>query len=165
MSLNKFVMRGFTTSAGSGQGNWVSSSPESQGSQTFQPNNDGGTNFVMGGGGLSNPSYRKGTSSRHVAGFRDADYEYNPSDVMNGGTGGRREAPSGCFGGGASSGSGGLDGQKGIIFAFILVMALACALVAMTGPSRQKTPRGKNKPNPYGEVYENGRRGQPVWYR
>jgi hypothetical protein len=164
MSLDKFVMRGYTGSVGNSSGQWVARSPDSQQPQTFQPNNDGGTSFVMGGGGLARPYYRNGGRGRNVPNYRDEDYMFNSADVSSGGTAMRRDAPSGCFGARGGS-SGGMDGQKAIIFIFIIIMAIVCAFVALSGATgsraKAKRPAGYNRG---GQQEQTIQRGSPVWY-
>ena len=58
MSLDKFVMRGFTASAGSSMGQWIGKSEQPQ-QQSYQPaSQEGGTSFVMGANPLSQPHSR-----------------------------------------------------------------------------------------------------------
>lgn len=162
MTLDKYVMRGFTSSVGNSSGQWVARSPDSQQSQTFQPNNDGGTSFVL-GGGIANSSARGKAAPKH----RDNDYLFNATNVLSEGTSGGRTIPSNCIGGGRGDGSGaGLDGQKGIMFVFLIVICCACAFLAISGVSSghgAKAKRPVHRGNP-GAVEQPLQRGQPVWY-
>jgi hypothetical protein len=108
MSLDKFVMRGFTGTVGSGEGRWVSSSSA--------PNNNSinsgsraqsGSSFVMGGGGLRprpTQSSKSGTRySEHDGSMGEASgggdrYSFNADRVRNKGAEHKSGHHQGCFG-------------------------------------------------------------------
>jgi hypothetical protein len=84
MSFNKYVSRGFTGSAGSGEGRWVQSSgssPGSQGSTSRVANPPSGTSFVMGGGGLRGKPTASTHSSERDSGYCDNRYSFNAHDL------------------------------------------------------------------------------------
>jgi hypothetical protein len=109
MSLDKFVMRGFSGSVGSGEGRWVAS-PGSQGNNSLNSGSraHSGSSFVMGGGGLRarpTPSRRAGErcsehdgSSGEASGGGDR-YSFNVDKVRNKGTDHKHGQHQGCFGG------------------------------------------------------------------
>jgi hypothetical protein len=86
MSLDKFVMRGFTGSMGSGEGRWVSSSSQYQGQAERQSviTHQGGTSFVMGGGPLKGRPAVKDNTGRSS---RDELYSSDPDRGKYTGTG------------------------------------------------------------------------------
>jgi hypothetical protein len=165
MSLDKFVMRGFTSSVGSSQGKWVSSGPQTQAPPAYQANHEQGSSFIMGGGALSRPPCRDSKETgKHIPKLVDDRYSYNANDVMRGGTSNCGGIPSNCIGGGNTS-SGTIDSQKAVPFVFYAIAVILCAMVAMasSGPSKQQ--RDKSKTPAYGEGTSRPNRGQPVWYR
>lgn len=108
MSLDKFVMRGFTGSVGSGEGRWVASSSSSQqASSSVGRQHQSGSSFVLGGGGAVS---RSGSSSKGKASYSEHDssrgeamgggdrYSYDPDKVRNGGTQHDYGKHPGCFG-------------------------------------------------------------------
>src|SRR5262245_28176101 len=119
MSLNRYVGRGYTSSLGSAEGKWVASGPDSQQAQSYQPSVDEGTSFTMGGTGLSRPSYVGRRGSR-----RSSEHNFDADEVRNEGTKSRGPASGACFGGGANAG--GSDGQKIIMFVFLVIVAILC---------------------------------------
>ena len=108
MSLDKFVMRGFTGSVGSGEGRWVSSS----GAQSnTSPNSDSraqsGSSFVMGGDSLRARPSGSGSRSSGYSEFDNSKgeafgggdrYSFNAERVRNKGTEHKQEQYKGCFG-------------------------------------------------------------------
>jgi hypothetical protein len=58
-----------------------------------------------------------------------------------------------------------MDGQKAIIFIFIIIMAIVCAFVALSGATgsraKAKRPAGYNRG---GQQEQTIQRGSPVWY-
>ena len=55
MSLDKFVMRGFTASAGSSMGQWVAKTEQPQSQEYQAQSSESGTSFVLGANPLSQP--------------------------------------------------------------------------------------------------------------
>jgi hypothetical protein len=109
MSLDKFVMRGFSGSTGSGEGRWVaSSSAQSNSSINSGSRAQSGSSFVMGGGGLrprpttSSPR-GGGRSSEHDGSRGEASgggdrYSFNVDKVRNKGAEHKSGQHQGCFG-------------------------------------------------------------------
>jgi hypothetical protein len=94
MSLDKFVMRGFSSSLGSGEGNWVTKTQQYQGPTQQQTvvRHEGGTSFVMGGGplkGKPNPKQGRDTS------YKEDRYSFDAEAIRNGGTMRRRKSSGG----------------------------------------------------------------------
>ena len=85
MSLDKFVMRGFTGSLGSGEGRWVSTTQQYSGPSHQQTavSHQGGTSFVMGGG----PLKAKPAAKEHKQqGFSEERYSFDSRDIRDKGT-------------------------------------------------------------------------------
>jgi hypothetical protein len=108
MSLDKFVMRGFTGSVGSGEGRWVASSvPTAQAPAAPVTQHPAGSSFVMGGGGLrtrptptanSKASHSEFDSSKGEAMGGGERYSYDPDKVRSKGTKHEYGKHPGCFG-------------------------------------------------------------------
>lgn len=97
MSLDKYVMRGFTSSLGSGEGKWVASSAPPS-STTPSPNSSshhsGGTSFVLGGLPTSKPGRSQSNSQ---GGYTEDRYSFNPDKVQESGTVHERHSYKHCF--------------------------------------------------------------------
>jgi hypothetical protein len=90
MTLDKYVSRGFSGSLGSGEGKWVQSSTSSSHSQSAAQssiNHQGGTSFVMGGGGLRGRPSGSKERSQNDSGYADDRYSFDAHDVRHSGTG------------------------------------------------------------------------------
>jgi hypothetical protein len=107
MSLDKFVMRGFTGSVGSGEGRWVASSNQTAPTAPVATQHPTGSSFVMGGGGLRpKPSTNSGpknscseydSSKGEAMGGGDR-YSYDAEKVRDKGTQHNYGQHPGCFG-------------------------------------------------------------------
>lgn len=88
MSLNKYVARGFTSSVGSGEGKWVQTSAPAAASSGATPssNHEGGTSFVMGGGGLRGRPQGTRELSHRDSSQSDHRYSFDAHHVRHKGT-------------------------------------------------------------------------------
>ena len=165
MSLDKFVMRGFTGSTGSSTGQWVSRSADSHKEQTFQPDRDTGTSFVLGGGGGSS-GRAKHTNSGSTLGQQEAQPLSPRGEIRVHGARGRGDIPSGCFGGGGGkSASSSADSSKVIPAVFLAVAFFICMFIAISAsPASNQGLEGRPKPN-LGANPATNRNFQPSWSR
>jgi hypothetical protein len=85
MSLDKFVMRGFSGSVGSGEGRWVTPTQQYQGPTQQQTvvRHEGGTSFVMGGGPLKGKPSPKAERGRS---YKEERYSFDAETIKEGGT-------------------------------------------------------------------------------
>lgn len=85
MSLDKFVMRGFSGSLGSGEGRWVTPTQQYQGPTQQQTvvRHEGGTSFVMGGGPLKGKPSPKAHGDKT---YKEDRYSFDAEAVKSGGT-------------------------------------------------------------------------------
>ena len=164
MSLDKFVMRGFTSSLGESSGQWVAKDPASQPSNTFMPKRDDGTSFLM-GGGVEQP--RRGGNDGKPYTFKDPDYFFDKREIMNGGSATRRDSvPSGCFGGGSGGEKSGSSSQAAIMGVFMGLITIVLALVAISGTVKNDTPKLRGlefSGRPERQAPQ--RPAPPAWYR
>jgi hypothetical protein len=168
MSLDKFVMRGFTGSVGSGEGRWVASSSSTQ-AQPAATQHASGSSFVMGGGGLrpkpsagtkSSDAYSEFDSSKGEAMGGGERYSFNADKVQNKGTQHNHGKHPGCFG--SSSFNEAISTKRGhqimmgvVMYGIALAIIIFC-LVAMFGD-------GKNE-----EFYTApglSKKARPMWAR
>lgn len=85
MSLDKFIMRGLSSSLGSGEGNWVAKTQQYHGPTQQQTviRHEGGTSFVMGGGPLKGrPAPKSGSENS----YKEERYSFDADSVRQGGT-------------------------------------------------------------------------------
>lgn len=80
MSLDKFVMRGFTGSVGSGEGRWVANSAPNAQAAPVATQHPAGSSFVMGGGGLRPKPVTNGGSKNSCS-----EYDSSKGEAMGGG--------------------------------------------------------------------------------
>jgi len=169
MSLDKYVMRGFTGSVGSGEGRWVASSTQAPQAAPVTTQHPRGSSFVMGGGGLrpkpavpatNKNSYSEYDSSKGEAMGGGDRYSYDADKVRDKGTQHDYGKHPGCFGSkslnDAINTKRGHKMMVGIVLYGIALFALIFCLVAMFGD-------GKNK-----DYYTSGALGQkarPLWAR
>jgi hypothetical protein len=164
MSLDKFVMRGFTSSLGESSGQWVAKDPASQAPGSFMPKRDDGTSFLM-GGGVGQP--RRGGNDGKPFAFKDPDYFFDKREIMNGGGATKRDSiPSGCFGGGAGNDKSGTSSQAAIMGVFMALITIVLALIAMSGTVKDDRPKFRNR-DFSGKQDRQGpqRPAPPAWYR
>ncbi len=91
MSLDKFITRGLVGSVGSGDGTWVTKTPQYHGptQQQSAVQHEGGTSFVMGGGPLKARPQVAQSGSR--ASYREERYFFDAEKVRSSGTRRTRE--------------------------------------------------------------------------
>lgn len=95
MSLDKYLMRGFTGSLGSGTGKWVATStpPPQNTPPQHSSNHDRGSSFVLGG----SPSARSGRSHSHSQNYKEDRYSFDSERVRDSGTVQDRHSYKECF--------------------------------------------------------------------
>lgn len=146
MSLDKYVMRGFTGSVGSGEGRWVASSASATPDKSAVSQHQGGSSFVMGGGGLrpkptpnssSKEAYNEYDSSKGEAMGRGDRYSYDADKVRDKGTQHEYGQHPGCFG--SRSFNDAINTKRGhqfmmavILYGIVLAVIIFC-LIAMFG--------------------------------
>lgn len=149
MSLDKFVMRGFTGSVGSGEGRWVASSAPNTQAAPVATQHPTGSSFVMGGGGLrptpttnrgAKESYSEYDSSKGEAMGGGDRYSYNADKVRDKGTQHNYGQHPGCFGSkslnDAIQTKRGHQVMVGVVLYGIALFVLIFCLVAMFGDGR-----------------------------
>lgn len=166
MSLDKFIMRGFTGSTGSSTGQWVSSSLDSHKEQNFQPNRDTGSSFVLGGGGSSGRSKYTDSNSGSTLGQHGKQSLSPRDEIRLHGARGSGDIPSKCFGGGGGkSASSSADSSKVIPAVFLAVAFFICMFIAISAsPASNQGLEGRPKPN-LGANPATNRNFQPSWSR
>jgi hypothetical protein len=151
MSLDKFVMRGFTGSTGQSMGQWVAKAPQAGAApqpqtRTPQPG-EGSSSFILGSGGNLRPNYNA------KDGFRDSQskncqdgYSFQALDVMQRGTTPPKNTmrQKSCFStptfrGGGGEGAGEVQAYKAITILFFLfaVLVLVAFMYAGRVPNRE----------------------------
>lgn len=152
MSLDKFVMRGFTGSVGSGEGRWVASSASTTQTQPTATNQHAaGSSFVMGGGGLrpkpTGPAGAKDSCSEHDSSKGEGmgggeRYSYDFEKTRDKGTQHNYGQHPGCFGSkslnDAINTKRGHQAMVGIALYGIGLFILIFCLVAMFGDGRNE---------------------------
>jgi len=170
MSLDKFVMRGFTGSVGSGEGRWVASSaPTTQAQPSSTTQHPAGSSFVMGGGGLrpkpTGPSNSKGSYSEYDSSKGEGmgggeRYSYDVQKTRDKGTQHDYGQHPGCFGGkslnDAVNTNRGHQAMVGIALYGIGLFILIFCLVALFGD-------GKNEG--FYVVPGMSKKAKPMWAR
>lgn len=139
MSLDKFVMRGFTASTGNSTGQWVQKVPGIGESATVNKPQEPGaerSSFVLGGNPLGKKTYQ--TQSGIKDPTLDRDYGLRQHDIRTQGTALRRNAPKSCFGGGAETSDSTPDYFKLVMFLFAVVLVLVFALASFAGPDYRR---------------------------
>ncbi len=150
MSLDKFVMRGFTGSVGSGEGRWVATSAQTTQQPAAQVNqHPAGSSFVMGGGGLharpTTSASSRNTHSEHDPSKGEAmgsgeRYSYNVDKVRDKGTQHDFGKHQGCFGSksfnDAINTKRGHQVMVGVVLYGISVFVLIFCIIAMFGDGR-----------------------------
>jgi hypothetical protein len=171
MSLDKFVMRGFTGSVGSGEGRWVATSGQTtQQAAATATQHPTGSSFVMGGGGLrARPAPKAGSKGEHsefdssqgeAMGGGDR-YSYDPNKVRDNGTRHNYGKHPGCFGSrslsDAISAKRGHQMMVGLVLYGIALFILIFCIIALFGD-------GKNE-----DFYTGSpslpRKAKPMWAR
>lgn len=169
MSLDKFVMRGFTGSVGSGEGRWVASSAATTPTQPVATQHQGGSSFVMGGSGLrprptpdsrSKGSHSEFDSSKGEAMGGGDRYSYDAGKVQDKGTQHNYGEHPGCFG--SKSFNDAINTKRGhqvmvgvVLYGITLFILIFC-LIALFGD-------GKNE-----DFYTApgiGKNAKPMWAR
>jgi hypothetical protein len=152
MSLDKFVMRGFTGSVGSGEGRWVASSAPNTQAAPVATQPPAGSSFVMGGGGLrpkpavsssgAKNSYSEHDSSKGEAMGGGDRYCYDADKVRDKGTQHNYGEHPGCFGSkslnDAIQTKRGHQVMVGVVLYGIALFVLIFCLVAMFGEGRNE---------------------------
>jgi hypothetical protein len=152
MSLDKFVMRGFTGSVGSGEGRWVASSSPNASSNSSASQSSSGSSFVMGGSGVrpqpsgansgSKNSYSEYDSSRGEAMGGGDRYSYDPNKVRDNGTQHKYGQHPGCFG--SRSFNEAINTTRGhkfvlsiVLYGIVLFITIFC-LIALFGDGKNE---------------------------
>jgi len=159
MSLDKFVLRGFTASTGGGCDGWVQKTAQTYSQNTVREPENRGTSFVMGAGRPSSSS-----ASKQVSPSRQSleAFSSTRNDLHNKGTRGAGPVPRQCFGGGAPTESSPISATL-IPAAFFIVSFLGAAYVlinymGLVPSTRQEQFRETSEADVY-------RRRQPAWGR
>lgn len=152
MSLDKFVMRGFTGSVGSGEGRWVATSAQTTQQATTQvTQHPAGSSFVMGGGGLrarpapgvgaKNPHSEHDSSKGEAMGSGER-YSYNADKVRDKGTQHEFGQHPGCFGSKsfnhAINTKRGHQVMVGVVLYGVALFVLIFCIIAMFGDGRNE---------------------------
>jgi hypothetical protein len=152
MSLDKYVMRGFTGSVGSGEGRWVASSAPSPSSNASASQNSSGSSFVMGGGGARPRPGGANSGSRNSHGEYDSSrgeamgggdrYSYDANKVRDNGTQHKYGQHPGCFG--SRSFNDAINTKRGhqfvvsiVLYAIVLFITIFC-LIALFGDGKNE---------------------------
>ena len=151
MSLDKFVMRGFTGSVGSGEGRWVATSAPTTPTTPVATQHPSGSSFVMGGGGLrpkpasaskDRASHSEYDSSKGEAMGGGDRYSYDAERVREKGTQHRYGQHPGCLGsksfGEAINTKRGHQVMVGIALYGIALFILIFCIIAMFGDGRNE---------------------------
>jgi hypothetical protein len=151
MSLDKFVMKGFTGSVGSGEGRWVASSNSTTQAPNTITQHPTGSSFVMGGGGLG-PRPNLGSSqkgshdqfdpSKGEAMGAGERYSYDPDKVRDKGTRHDFGRHQGCFGSTAFNDAinsrRGHQMMVGVVLYGVALFVLIFCIIAMFGDGKNE---------------------------
>jgi len=163
MSIDKYVLRGFTSSTGGGVAGWVATAPQGQ-QQPQQPARnagDTGTSFVMGGAGGGGRTASKSSarpSARESYGFGVKERE-----IRDSGTRGTGELPKQCFGSRRDQGGAQAKDYSGTLIpaAFVALAFLGIAYVLINSLGLIPKPISReHRATSEADVY---RRRQPSW--
>lgn len=160
MSLDKYLMRGFTGSLGSGEGKWVATAAPHATQSSHRSDSSSGTSFVLGGGnsGSSGSQARRETPTRD---YREDRYSFDATEVRSKGTVKQIEKSEKSFVvttlNDSLSGSGGGKVLRAIFFIGILIVSLVYVLSSMTGD--EAYDRGEYRPSRL------DRAARPLWDR
>ena len=141
MSLDKFVMRGFTSSVGSSTGSWIGRAGGTSDTPAKSVDNSG-TSFVMGRGVASTRNFKAQSGASNHSEPRDEGYSFDRHDGQYHGSRPRHGILSN--GGGRARGgdadSGGLFGGKGsnAIVGFWLALIVIGLMVFLSSQSSSK---------------------------
>lgn len=171
MTLDKYISRGFTSSVGDSSGTWVARDPATKPAQSFVPQAEGGTSFIL---GSTRPGVGKGTQQSKPFEYRDPYYGFNEEAVRYGGTRHQQNSPSGCFGssprrsrgyaGGCGGTSGSIDGHKAVVALFMAAIIVGIAVLITSG-MKIDSPKAKGLQTETGGKKPPNRSIPPVWYR
>lgn len=158
MSLDKFVLRGFTASTGGGCDGWVQKTAQPYTQNTVREPESRGTSFVMGGAGRPTSSASKQSSS---SGQSMEAFSSTKNDLHNKGTRGTGPGSRQCFGGGGTQAEPSQLSAKLIPAAFFMVSFLGAAYVLINYMGLvPNTRREQFQESSEADVY---RRRQPAW--
>lgn len=154
MSLDKFVLRGFTASTGGGADGWVAKTSQPYTQQTVKESHNSGTSFVMGRGRPQSSSNQH--SKEAMASHRE--------EVRTHGTRGSGTLPKQCFGSSGSSQSSSIPYSGTVIPAMFFLMAIIVIVYLAAGSSaaNSRLHSSDSRMTTDADVY---RRFQPNWSR
>jgi hypothetical protein len=137
MSLDKFVMRGFTSSAGSGDGSWVgrAGAPDTAPQKT----EGSGSTFVLGGSAGLMRTIKAQGPQRSAATYRDHEHSFDQGELLNYGAGGRRSIPPNCLGGGRGGGGSSQGFNSNAVVGVWLALAAAVVMFLILSQSHSNT--------------------------
>jgi len=154
MSLDKFILRGFTASTGGGADGWVAKTSQPYTQQTVRDSGNVGTSFVMGNGRRSSSGNQQAKEA--MGSSRD--------DVRTVGTRGSGPLPKQCFGSSDPKNSSSIPYSGTVIPAVFFLMALIVVvyLSVGSGGGSSRFDTSRERPTTELDVY---RRFQPNWSR
>ena len=160
MSLDKYVMRGFTGSLGSGEGRWVATAAPATSQPSQRPDSSSGTSFVMGGnprGGGGSRAGGQGSTQQ----FREDRYSFDAAEIRSKGSVKEIEKAERSFMvttfADAISSKGGEKFLTALFFIGLLIVGLVYVLSSMTGDDLYD--RREYRPHAL------GRAARPLWDR
>jgi hypothetical protein len=176
MSLDKFVMRGFTGSTGQSMGQWVAKAPQAGAAapQARTPvAGEGSSSFILGNGANLRPNYvaKDGFRESQSKSCQDG-YGFHAQDVMQRGTTPLKNHPrsKSCFSaptfrGGGGEGAGEAQAFKAITILFFLfaVLVMVAIMYSARVPNREIREDDVYWRPPDGRQVDFGRGMRPNW--
>lgn len=154
MSLDKFVMRGFTASAGSSDGSWIgrASTPEN----ATQKIENTSSSFVLGGNGGLIRNFRHQGPQQSSIQQRQNEQCFDRDELLTYGGGARREIPKNCLGS-ARRGGGATPGvsSNAVVGVWLALAAVVVMLLIMSESHSKKVAsewRERRANDYYGEA-------------